>query len=325
MDVTSLSLLIGTATDIRQVRVDPTSGSCVNVGTAVPCATSLSLTPDPLRSVVWSASLDDDGRVSTVHTGPEGPRAGTSSPTGGAVPCHVGLVAAQGSARTVAVANYSGHNVGIVSSIDVTDPRGGATLEATVDFGEGSHPHQVLPLGNRLVVSDLGLDSLHLLDRDDPTNITGRIQLDQGAGPRDAVLIGEHLVVALEVGNAVGLVQLDRDDDATITGGRQVARHDFTGAPEQTHPSQIIADSRGRALVLNRGSDTLCVVEVADGRITSVTEHDLPAWPMDLVEVDGTVLVACRDADVVVGLDLDDPDTELFRFAVPSPNALVIL
>ena len=68
MDVTSLSLLIGTATDIRQVRVDPTSGSCVNVGTAVPCATSLSLTPDPLRSVVWSASLDDDGRVSTVHT-----------------------------------------------------------------------------------------------------------------------------------------------------------------------------------------------------------------------------------------------------------------
>ncbi len=316
--VTSANLLIGTASHISQVTVDLTTGTTETIGQPLPANTCLSLTRD--ADTVWSVSLDGDGQLAAVRTGADGPVIGLTSPTGGAVPCHSGIVAADGNARTIAVANYTGGNVGVVAVSADT-----ATLTGTVDFGGESHPHQVLTAGNRLVVSDLGLNCLHLLDRADPTTVTGRIDLDADAGPRDAVLIGDLLVVALEVGNAVALVEVERDEAGSIIGGRQVARHNFSGDPDATHPSQIILDSLGRALVLNRGSQRLCVVEVADSGFAQVSEVEVPAWPMDLVEVDGVLLVASRDGDVVVGLDLADPTIERFRFDVPKPNALALL
>lgn len=316
--VTSANLLIGTASHITQVTLDLATGATETIGQSLPATTCLSLTRD--TDIVWSVSLDGDGQLAAVHTGSTGPQLGVTSTTGGAVPCHSAVVASDGADRTVAVANYTGGNVGVVAVSG-----GSATLTGTVDFGGESHPHQVLVEGKTLIVSDLGLNCLHLLDRDNPTTVTGRIELDGDAGPRDAVLIGDLLVVALEVGNAVALVELERDQAGTVIGGRQTARHAFAGEADATHPSQIILDSLGRALILNRGSQKLCIVELADGSFSQVTEVDVPQWPMDLVEVDGVLLLAARDGDVVVGLDLSDPRVERFRFEMPKPNALALL
>jgi len=219
---------------------------------------------------------------------------------------------------TLAVANYTGHTVGLV------DHGEAPTLRAAYDFGPQAHPHQVLVDGDRLLVSDLGGDCLHVVDP--ATGPEARIDLGAGSGPRNAVVVeADLLVVALEVGNGAALVRLDRDAAGRVSGGEVLDRVDFAGDAAQTHPSQVIRDSAGRLHLLNRGSDRVCTLTVADGALTLVAEHPVAAWPMDAVEVDGVLLVACRDADAVVALDPADPSREVWRFAVPTPSALAVL
>ena len=320
------TLLVASADSLRQFQLDSQAGTAEPIGGEVSVERPLALTSDPNQAgLAWAVACTPDGSVFPVQTDSDGPRVGATATSGGAVPCHTGIVSGEGASRTVAVANYTGHTVGFASFDGL--PAGGVSAQGPViDFGEGSHPHQVLSSDGQLIVSDLGLDSLHVLDSADPQEPAIRIELEPGAGPRNAVPVGDsHLAVALEVANAAALVRIDRDADGRITGGQQVARVGFEGDPEQTHPSQILRDSRGFVHVLNRGSQRLCTLTVEGDNLELVTERCVPDFPMDIVELDGLLLVACRDSDTVVALQVADPDTEVFRIEVASPNAIAVV
>lgn len=320
------TLLVASADGLRQLQLDSQAGTATPVGGVISVQRPLALTTDPSQpGLAWAVACTPDGSAFPLQTGADGPSLGEVASSGGAVPCHTGIVSGEGPTRTVAVANYTGHTVGFATFNGL--PAGTVTAQGpVVDFGEGSHPHQVLPSGGQLIVSDLGLDSLHVLDSADPQAPAIRIELEPGAGPRNAVPIGDsHLAVALEVANAAALVRIDRDADGRITGGRQVARVGFEGDPDQTHPSQILRDSRGFVHVLNRGSQRLCTLTVEGDNLELVTERTVPDFPMDIIELDGLLLIACRDGDTVVALQVADPDTEVFRIEVPSPNAIAVV
>lgn len=319
----TVTLLVGTADGVRQLSLDLGAGVAATVGEPAPLVNPLAMTAD--GPVVWTVSLEPGGEVRPVTAGISGPVAGSAGVTGGDVPCHTAVVARRGKGRTVAVANYTGHTVGLVSYDDV-DGGADGTLTATYHFGESSHPHQVLVDGERLLVSDLGEDCLQVIDLSVPDRAVARIDLGTGSGPRDAVATGpDQLAVALEVANGAVLVSLDRDASGQVNGGRVTSRVDFAGAADDTHPSQIFRDSRGRVLVLNRGTQRLCVLDIAGETMTLQAEHPLPDWPMDVLERDGVLLVACRDSDVIVGLDVADPTRELFRLPVPKPSSLAFV
>lgn len=332
---TTVHLLVASADGARLLELDPAAGTAEPIGSVLPLDKPLAITATADGG--WVVALAPEGRLVRLSATAQGLQPGPETTTGGAVPCHIAVF---DDGHRVAVSNYSGHTVGIVRH---DAPAGTAELSDVYHYGEQSHPHQVLQVDDRLLVCDLGRDGLHVIDpagtpsgseADDPV----AIPLEDGAGPRDAVRVGpDHLVVALEKANAAAVVELHRDAGGRIVGGRQVDRCAFAGDPAATHPSQILLDrpaaagTPARVLVLNRGSDQLCVLEVADGRfVGGVTEHPLPSWPMDLVRAGDRVLVACRDADVVVGLDIDGLGAEgetltAFSVPVPAPNGIAVL
>lgn|GEM_PF-4681129 len=319
----TVTLLIGSSDGVRQLTVDLAAGTADQVGDLAPLTNPIALTAD--GPTAWAVSLVPDGEIRPVTATSTGPVTGAAGPAGGAVPCHTAVLSADGVGRTVAVANYTGHTMGVVAYEDVTSDATG-TLVTSYHFGDNSHPHQVLVDGDRLLVSDLGEDCLQVVDLATPERAVARIDLGTGSGPRDAVATGaDQLAVALEVANGAVLVSLERDEAGQVSGGSVTSRVDFAGEPDDTHPSQILRDSLGRVLVLNRGSQRLCVLTVDGDDLTLVAEHPLPDWPMDIVERDGVLLVACRDADAVIGLDVADPTRELFRISVPTPSSLAIV
>ncbi|MGD7707194.1 lactonase family protein [Microlunatus sp. Y2014] len=318
-------LLIASADRVGLHQLDLAAGTCQQVGDPLPLTTPLGLVAS--RHGGWVTGFDEDGVVLPVLAGPGGLRPGPRSSSGGAVPCHIAVVTddgASGAAETVAVANYTGNSVGVVRVADATDPDGSSELVDVVNFGEGSHPHQVLRHGAQWVVSDLGLDCLHVLDPADLHGDAVKIDLGEGSGPRDAVAIDEStLVVALEVANAAVLVRLERDGER-ITGGTVTARVDLTGDPADSHPSQILRASDGRVHVLNRGPQTLCTLSVSGDDLTLDGELAIGAWPMDLVELDGQLVIACRDAEALVCVDVTTLQ-QTASIPAPSPAALAIL
>lgn len=324
-------LLVASTDGVRQLLLDTATGTADPIGTVLPYGKSLAVTAHPaVPRAGWVASADDGGRLVAVTATDDGVRVEASTGSDGAVPCHVAVRDGQ-----VAVANYSGHTVAVFPYHHDSGHRtaGPAVVH---HFGEQSHPHQVLEVDGQLVVSDLGRDGLHVLAPDAdpaPADEPPAIPLEPGAGPRNAVRVGpDHLVVALERANAAAVVELQRDAAGTVVGGRQVDRCGFDGETSATHPSQIrlagVEGGTAQVLVLNRGSDRLCVLEVTDGRFGGkAVEHPLPAWPMDLLRLDDVLLVACRDADLLVGLDATDlgPDgaaRTLFSVPVPQPNGV---
>ena len=337
--MTNHRLLVACADGVRHLRLDTANGTAETIGSALPIESPLAITADRTTpNGSWTTALTSGGQVLTVAATADGVQAGDPVASGGAVPCHIAVLDGA-AADGVAVANYTGHTVGVVRTAD----GGRAELGAVYDFGEASHPHQVLDVDGRLVVCDLGRDGLHVIDlavapsaaeASDPV----AIPLEDGAGPRNAVRVGpDHLVVALEKANAAAVVELQRDPDGVVIGGRQVDRCAFSGSTSDTHPSQVLLDrdatggGPARILVLNRGSDQLCVLEVADGRfVGGPTEHPLPAWPMDLARVGEMLLVACRDAEVLVGLDAHDlghggSGRIVFSVPVPRPHGIAVV
>lgn len=317
----TVTLLVGSQDGIRQLSLDLATGSADQVGDLAPLTNPIALTAD--GSSAWAVALVPDGEIRPVTATADGPVVGGAGPAGGAVPCHTAVVNRDGEARTVVVANYTGHTIGVV---DYTDLASDGTLSATYHFGDNSHPHQVLIDSDRLLISDLGEDCLQVIDLSVADEPVARIDLGTGAGPRDAVVTApDQLAVALEIANGAVLVTLERDEAGQVTGGRVTSRVDFEGNPDDTHPSQIFRDSLGRVHVLNRGTHRLCVLNVVGDTLELEAEHPLPDWPMDILERDGVLLVACRDANAVVGLDVSDPTRELFRLSVPSPSSLAIV
>jgi 6-phosphogluconolactonase len=255
-------------------------------------------------------------------------------PSGGAGPCHV---SASRDGKHVFVANYAG---GSVSAFPVgADGRIGAASAFVQHEGTaGSVPHahsvDLDPSGARLVVADLGLDTVfaYPFDRAAGTLGTpGKAALPKGAGPRHVAFHpdGNHLYVIDEL-------------DATVTvfgyaDGVLTALQTVPTLPaafkDKNSTAEIAVSPDGRFVYgSNRGHDSIAIFAVDQERKTLTPSGHQPsggAHPRHFaIDPTGAFLLAAnRDSDNVVVFRIDPKTGGLTPVGEPVrvPKAVCVL
>ncbi|NNG20037.1 beta-propeller fold lactonase family protein [Naumannella sp. ID2617S] len=263
-----------------------------------------------VHALRWTAE-DQPDEVVSLRVDPDGFVELGRAPSGGGTPCAAALP--EGARDVLAVANYSGASVGLVELTDAaaTRLRGTWPLDAV-------HPHMVLPTVHGNVVPDLGADVLHLVGADGRVE---RIAVPAGVGPRHAVPIDlDRVAVSGELGAALAVVDLAARRVESVTPSTATEEGAYVG-------DLVLVDDH--VLVANRGHATLGVIRLGE-RPELVGELEVPGrWPQHLKLIGDRVLVACRDSDVVLALDVTDPGRPTVlpepAYRLPSPVWLHLL
>lgn len=277
--------------------------------------------------VVYTTSETEPGFVAAWRIGetftPE--EVGTAQATGGANPCHAVV---HPSGRWLLVANYgNGEGGGSVSVLPI-GPDG--ALDAPDDIYElvgvgpdpdrqsGPHAHQVVCREGRVLVVDLGSDRVHAFDlgEDGRLEEVASTVLEPGFGPRHLAFVGDRVLIAGELANAVVTGEFDPVSATFALGPAlplpgtepvDLAEMPDIGLPEDVprpYPGAVVADEeRGLVYVTVRGTDQVAVVDP----VSTTLVRSVPAggsWPRDAVlRPDGTLLVACQFGGVVTRVD----------------------
>jgi 6-phosphogluconolactonase len=228
-------------------------------------------------------------------------------PSGGSGPCHVLVHPAGG---WLYVANY-GDGVATALELDAAGDLTGASVTLAhagsgphADRQEGPHAHSswVSPGGGWLVVADLGTDQLRAYRLEDgrPVGEPALTAMPPGSGPRHAAVAGDLVHVACELSCDVVTV---RWDESTGTGEVVGSSPTVTRAPRtgDTHTLSHLELLDEDTLVVGvRGADQLAVVGLTDGVADRLLAEVLTVtWPRHLTVVDGAVLVAGEQADLI--------------------------
>lgn len=261
--------------------------------------------------------------------------------TGGLSPAHL---AVQPDGRALFVANYNGESVArlalgpsgeLASRPFLFRPPGAPTGTARQTR---SHPHGVTfdPRGERVLVTDLGLDSISSYRLDagfwsDPA-VTN---LPRGLGPRHLVFDAspDRAYVLCELGSE--LVVLDRTDPAGTFQVRQRVGCGGRDRSRTNHPAAIKLHPRGGFIYCsNRGDDSISVFAI-EGRSGELTwRQDLATGgctPRDFeLTPDGRWLVAVNQASDSLTVFCVDPASGRLAstgrsLAVTAPASLIFL
>jgi 6-phosphogluconolactonase (cycloisomerase 2 family) len=269
---------------------------------AVDSPTWLQWTADRRRLVV--ASESGAGRlacleVTRVGGAPAELRPVADVPTGGSHPCHFAFT---GDGSHVVVANYGD---GVVSLVEVADGVPVRLVDSVRLHGsgpdrtrqEGSHPHQVAPLGDRTVsVVDLGADRIwSFAVEGGRLHEVATTDLPAGTGPRHLVRssrppAGTGASTAYLTGELSGQVlRLAEEEPGRFT---VVAAAPASGRPGPNDVAHLALDEeRGRLWVSNRGPDTVSTFDVTGGRLELLDEVQVPAHPRQFAVHGDHVLV----------------------------------
>lgn len=164
------------------------------------------------------------------------------------------------------------------------------------------HPHQVLVVGDKLVVPDLGADRVRRfrIDEHGVGDEIGSYPLDVGTGPRHAAVAKDGtLAVGGELAQTV--VFPNRRNAPPIPSTRRGA---FTPQPLRNYPGDLkIGNQLG--YLANRGHDTIGVFSLGDRPELVAEVESGVRWPQHLLIVGDALFVAGRDSSEVVSLRLD--------------------
>ncbi|EJD37020.1 3-carboxy-cis,cis-mucoante lactonizing enzyme [Auricularia subglabra TFB-10046 SS5] len=173
------------------------------------------LVPHPSAKDVWFTTSEvDPGFVRVLQfEGLEG-KVLNEVATGGVHPTHIALTP---DGKELFVANYSSGDVSVLPVL-AQAPYLGAPSQPLIAFAytspapgepqaafnpgrqESSHPHQVLPLENEVLVPDLGSDKVWRLHKTDGQwAVAGFIPFPRGSGPRHALVLGDKLYTLCEL------------------------------------------------------------------------------------------------------------------------------
>jgi 6-phosphogluconolactonase len=256
-------------------------------------------------------------------------------PSGGAGPCHV---SASRDGRHVFVANYAG---GSVSAFPVgADGRIGAASAfvqhpAAAD-GAVPHAHSVDldPAGTRLVVADLGLDTVFAYPFDRATGALGtpgKAALPKGSGPRHVAFHpdGRHLYVIDELNGTVAAFAYEGGAFTALQTVPTLPK-DFTA---RNSTAEIAVSPDGRFVYgSNRGHDSIAIfaVDPVKGTLTPAGHQPSGGKHPRHFAIDPTgafLLVANRDSDNVVVFRIDRKSGALTPVGEPArvPRAVCLL
>jgi 6-phosphogluconolactonase len=230
--------------------------------------------------------------------------------TDGTIPCDV--VCDQTGAVLVAVNFGDSRGGGLTTwnlSAEGRPEDESATTSKTVSADSTvTHPHQVVFARNRMYVSDLGLDALHVHPATGaPTERmtrTGSIPTPKGAGPRHMVIRGDQVVLAGELASELGILDLR---SGAYSGARSTERDGPAASRSaRNYPGDIKVSRDGRyAYIANRGYDTVSCFDVSGSTPLLMSEHAMPSWPQHMLTVEEGLIVASWDGSAVSLIELD--------------------
>ena len=257
----------------------------------------------------------------------------------GDAPCHVAVSEVHG---IVAVANYAGGSVGIISIHSDGTP--GELLRCFEHSGSGPdlkrqeqpHPHAVViaPDGEHLYVCDLGTDEIRAYSPlADPAGMTSvrAAELAPGSGPRHLLFWERQAYVVNELSNTVCVFDVDPE-----SGELRQIQEESTLPPDYSAgnlAAEIAVHPTGRFLyVSNRGHDSIAVFarDAASGKLTLSGHFDVtgPAPRHFAIDPSGTwCVVAVHDGNYVSSFALD-PKTGVGRYTdsvvrITAPSCVV--
>lgn len=329
MDGESHGISVFTATGATNDEVEFTAGAPTDLESPT------FLVKHPMSPWIFAVSESEPGRVSALRYGVDGTLELINSvDSGGDGGCHLCL---DWTLSRVLVAHYGS---GSVACFSIGED--GALSERTgllsftgsgpdPDRQDAPHAHQVVSVGEVILVPDLGTDSIHIvaISPDGELSEAGDpISLPPGSGPRHLVLANNHLVVACELSAQIWVSPLDAEVGAP---GRTVpcsGRH----TDEPVYPSAI-QSYRDQIVVANRGSDTLAFFTLQDGFLQPADEIDCGGrWPRDIT-IDGDQLWVSNQQGNLVSVFTrgQDPGGEADQdrwsidFQIPTPNPACVV
>jgi 6-phosphogluconolactonase len=252
-------------------------------------------------------------------------------PTGGDSPCHLSV---DPTGTHVVVANYGD---GVVS-VHPIGPDGGvlppsdrvqhAGTGPVTDRQEGPHAHMATfaPGGDRLLVADLGTDTVHeyrLIDGQ--LSAVGASPVADGTGPRHVAFHPDGLAfISGELNSTIQICRYDAD------GLRPISEVPATFMPPVTEnlPSHLECSADGRFLyVTNRGADCVTTFAVEAGGLRALADTPTGHWPRHFTLVGDLMYVAGQEDDAVTVLRVDErtgiPAPAHLRLALTKPTCLL--
>jgi 6-phosphogluconolactonase len=291
------------------------------ITTVIPADSPSWIARHPSLPVLYAVAETDQGRVnawSLVDGVPDKPLG--SGETGGSEPAHL---AVDTSGQYLVTANYSGgsisvHRLGPDGSIgERTDL---VQLEAHGEDPrqEQAHPHMVRPMGDLVLVTDLGGDATYRyhLSADGKLELEGFAAAPPGSGPRHVLPVGDRYYLTAELSGQVLAY------DATGNPLGAVPASTTTG---HNQPSELASD--GRFLyVANRGPDTISVFALDEVLPRYLTEVAVGEWPRHIA-LDGDQLYVANERSHTVMVMRIDQETGIPALAetieVPSPTVIL--
>ncbi|SDS03952.1 lactonase family protein [Microlunatus soli] len=256
----------------------------------------------PSKPWLYAVHESSPGQVSAIRYDDDGLHLINTVDSGGDGGCHLCF---DHSGDFLVVAHYTS---GSIASFAL-EPNGALSeRKGLLEFsGSGpdaerqssAHAHQVVSVGQAIMVPDLGSDAVHIVRIDDAGELTpagDSIKLPDGSGPRHLVVSGRHLVVACELSATLWVGALD----AAVGAAGNSVPTSTKQTEERIYPSALVAYG-DQLVVANRGADTLGIFTLdAFGTPHPLTEIDCGgSWPRD-VTVDGEQLwVSNQQSDTV--------------------------
>ncbi len=350
-------LLIGTYTEhLPHVRgtgegvLGATVGTGSLAGVEVLAATRnpswIALSPDGRELYAVVEAVDFEGGQGGVVAFARHPETGAltrlgSQPSGGTEPAHL---AVDPTGRFVIVANYGSGTVAVFPIL--SDGALGAATDVVQHYGSGPdaarqsspHAHHVAfdPIGEQVIVTDLGADAVYFYDLDATGHLGERVDerfsTEPGAGPRHVALHpdGRHLFVLNELDNTLLVLRRDASGFAQVHAASTLP----AGFEGRSQAAAVRVSPSGRhVLTSNRGDlDSIAVFgfDADAGTIAlRLVEPSGAAWPRDFVLTgDGrNVVVAGQANDRIVLMAFDEEGPSLVEVAgidVPTPACVVL-
>jgi 6-phosphogluconolactonase (cycloisomerase 2 family) len=260
----------------------------------------------PSEPWLYVVSESSPGSVSAISYDDHGAHLINTVASDGDGGCHLCF---DHSGEFVVVAHYTS---GSIASFAIEDNGALSERIGLLEFsGSGpdpyrqdrAHAHQVVSVGESIMVPDLGSDAIHLVSIDDDGELTPAgesIQLPAGLGPRHLVLSGRHLVVACELSATLWISALD----AALSAEGTTVATSTASAPDRIYPSgiEILGD---QIVVANRGANTISAFTLdAYGTAHPFIETDCGGeWPRDLTVSGGRLWVANQASDNISVFD----------------------
>ena len=271
---------------IRACALDPQTGACQVTAEVATLRNPAYLLCHPRRAVLYAVEeIEPEGRVVALSTGEGSWRQLCSVPSGGAGPCHLAL---SPDARYLFVSHYAGGCLTVfeldedgwpVKMCDhLRHERIGAAPEGTNPVRqERAHVHFTLCDGERVFVSDLGLNQVFVYRfdavRGKLRDCGERIDFPGGAGPRHLALSddGQHLYVLCELNAQVHVFGRTEDGGWRRVQVESTVPEDFTRFADFTYSiGAAIRIVNGRWLYTStRGHNSIAVFRMTeDGRLS---------------------------------------------------------